>query len=388
MSGPAADPEPPMPEDAPAQGQLVLDGHKMAFHLDRVRDWLAGKRIAPITVDVALTRRCNFRCSYCYSQLQHNEGKELTRQNLFDFADDLAEVGVRAVSLVSDGESTCHPDWVDFIRRVKDNGVDAAIGTNGFAISPEQFRAVLPRLAYLRFNISAAEEAAYCRIHGVAPQAYHRVIENIRAAVRIKREAGLSVTLGLQMVLTKDCADQAVPLARLGRELGVDYTVIKHCSDSELGELGVDYAWYAGMEEALKEAESLSTPDYLVKAKWSKIMNLGRKKYTQCLSIPFMIQLSGTGLVAPCGFLFNERYRDKYHIGSIAETRFKDIFGSPRYWEVVDFLASQEFDANRMCGTNCLQHKVNEFLWDVKTGVIDIDRIAVPKQKPLHVNFI
>ena len=375
------------PAPAKPEPEIVLDGHKMAFHLDRVRDWLAGKRIAPITMDVALTRRCNFKCTYCYSQLQYNEGKELTRQNLMDFADDIAQIGVKGVSLVSDGESTCHPHWVDFIRRATDNGVDAAIGTNGFAISKGQFDEILPRLAYLRFNISAAEEAAYCRIHGVAPKAYHQVIENIRTAVRLKRKAGLAVTLGLQMVLTKECQDQVVPLAKLGRELGVDYTVIKHCSDSELGELGVDYEWYSAMEKTLQEAESYSTKGYLVRAKWSKIMNRGRKKYSQCLAIPFMVQFSGSGLVAPCGFLFNERYKD-HHIGNIAETRFKDIFGSKRYWEVVDRLASQDFDANSMCGTNCLQHKVNEFLWDVKTGAIDLDRIKVPERKPLHVNFI
>ena len=366
---------------------IVLDGHKMLHHLDRVRDWLAGKRIAPITMDVALTRRCNFRCRYCYSQLQHNEGKVLSRQNLFDFADDIAEIGVKGISLVSDGESTCHPDWVDFILRAKGNGVDTAIGTNGFAVTEAQFKAVLPRLTYFRFNISAAQEDAYCRIHGVTPNVYHRVIDNIRTAVRLKRESGLDVTLGLQMVLTKDCMDQVVPLARLGRELGVDYTVIKHCSDSELGELGVDYDWYATMEPVLREAESLSESGYLVRAKWSKILNKGKKRYSRCLAIPFMVQFSGSGLVAPCGFLFNERY-SRYHIDNIADRRFKDIFRGERYWEVVDFLSSEKFDANVMCGTNCLQHKVNEFLWDVKTGAADIDRLEVPKNPPIHVNFI
>ena len=359
----------------------------MLFHLDRVRDWLAGKRIAPITMDIALTRRCNFRCTYCYSQLQYNESQELTAKVLDDFADDIAEVGVKAVSLVSDGESTCHPRWVDFIRRVHGRGVDVAIGTNGLAISSEQFGAVLPRLTYLRFNISAAQEGPYCRIHGVKPPAYHRVLANIRRAVQIKRESVLPVTIGLQMVLTKECADQVVPLAQLGQELGVDYTVIKHCSDSELGELGVDYDWYASMAETLKKAESFSTPAYLVQAKWSKILNKGKKRYSRCLAIPFMIQVSGSGLVAPCGLLFNERY-SHYHIGNIAQTRFRDILRSERYWEVADLLASEKFNVNTMCGTNCLQHRVNEFLWDVQSGAIDIDKLKVPHKKPLHVNFI
>lgn len=366
---------------------IVLDGHKMLYHLDRVRDWLSGKRIAPITMDIALTRRCNYKCRYCYSQLQYNKEKELCKKTIFDFADDIAEIGVKGVSLVSDGESTCSPYWVDFICRAKDNGVDVAIGTNGFAITQEQFRIILPRLTYFRFNISAAKKDKYCFIHGVSEKTYQRVLDNIKYAVKLKKELMLDVTIGLQMVLTKDCIDQAVPLAKLGNGLGVDYTVIKHCSDSELGELGVDYDWYTNVKNILEEAESYSAENYIVRAKWSKILNKGKKKYSQCLAIPFMAQFSGSGLIAPCGFLFNERYK-KYHIGNIAEDRFRDIFNSDRYWNVINYLASEKFDANSMCGTNCLQHKVNEFLWDVKTGVIDINKIEISAEKPLHINFI
>ena len=42
-----------------------------------------------------------------------------------------------------------------------------------------------------------------------------------------------------------------------------------------------------------------------------------------------MIQMSGSGLVAPCGMLFNERYK-KFHIGNICEQRFRDIWASDR----------------------------------------------------------
>lgn len=367
--------------------RLVLDGHKMLFHLDRVQEWLSGKRIAPITVDLALTRKCNFRCHYCYSQLQTNQEKEMTREVILNLADDLAEVGVRGVSLVSDGESTVHPNWVEFILRLKSHGVDVGIGTNGFAISEEQFRQVLPKLSYFRFNISAAEEEKFAEIHGVPAKAFHRVRENIATATRLKRENNLEVTIGLQMVLTRKCENQIIPLAIMGRDLGCDYTVIKHCSDSERGELGVEHDWAVSLEKKLKEAESYSTDQYLVRAKWSKILGLGKKKYDRCLAIPFMIQLSGSSLVAPCGFLFNERYK-KYHIGHVAETRFRDIIKSDRYWEIVGLLASEKFDPHTMCGTNCLQHKVNEFLWDVKTGALNIDTLEEPKEKPLHINFI
>jgi MoaA/NifB/PqqE/SkfB family radical SAM enzyme len=97
------------------------------------------------------------------------------------------------------------------------------------------------------------------------------------------------------------------------------------------------------------------------------------------------MQFSGSGLVAPCGMLFNDRYK-KYHIGNIADTSFKKLWQSERYWEVLNLIASDKFDARTMCGSLCLQHKVNEFLWDLKNNG------AVPKEAegepPMHLNFI
>ena len=171
----------------------------------------------------------------------------------------------------------------------------------------------------------------------------------------------------------------------MGRELGVDYLVIKHCSDDEMGSIGVDYSKYNDMVDVLKQAETYSTDNYLVKAKWSKILSGGKRKYSQCYGPPFIMQFSGSGLVAPCGMLFNDKYK-KYHIGNIADTSFKELWKGERYWEVINLIASERFDAKTMCGSLCLQHKVNEFLWDIKQHSVDIAAPnAVP---PMHINFI
>ena len=366
--------------------RLVLDGQKLAWHRDRLEAWLAGERIAPITIDCALTRRCTFNCVYCYSKLQLHDEQKMTRDVIFRFLDDAAEIGVKAISFVSDGESTCSPHLEDAIIRGKANGLDMALGTNGYLLKIERLGEILPALTYLRFNISAGEPEAYARVMGCRVEAFDRVMNIIKECVRIKRKNDLSVTLGLQMVLLPEYEDQIIPLAKLGRELGVDYTVIKHCSDDELHTLGVDYSKYFPMGDTLREAESYSTGDYLVKAKWSKIMSGGERKYSRCYGAPFMPQFSGSGLVAPCGMLFNSRYAEKFHIGNIIDTPFKEIWKSERYWKVMDYLASDEFDARTDCACLCLQHKINEFLWDLKHGNISLeDPIGEP---PDHINFI
>ena len=54
---------------------LILDGTKVAWHKERINGWKNGKRIAPITIDMALTRACNYTCHFCYAMLQENDRK-------------------------------------------------------------------------------------------------------------------------------------------------------------------------------------------------------------------------------------------------------------------------------------------------------------------------
>ena len=53
-------------------GKLILDSHKLSYHYDRVEAWENGERIAPITIDMALTRACNYSCGFCYAMFQEN----------------------------------------------------------------------------------------------------------------------------------------------------------------------------------------------------------------------------------------------------------------------------------------------------------------------------
>jgi MoaA/NifB/PqqE/SkfB family radical SAM enzyme len=363
---------------------LILDGHKLHWHKERVEALMNGERIAPITIDCSLTRRCTYKCVYCYSKLQANDEKKMTKEVIFRFLDDAADIGVKAISLVSDGESTCSAYLYDAIKRGKQNGLDMALGTNGYLLKEDKLEDILQKLTYLRFNISAAEPSRYAEIMGASASNFEKVCAKIRESVKIKKKNSLAVTLGIQMVLLPEFKDQIIPFAKMGAELGVDYALIKHCSDDEISSLKVDYSAYAALSGLLKEAESYSRASYSVAVKWSKILSRGQRSYRSCFGPPLILQLSGSGLVAPCGMFFNRRFR-KYHIGNIVDTSFKKIWQSERYWKVMRELHSKDFDARKTCPKLCLQHNVNEFLWALKHGKA---RLKTPKSKPPHVNFI
>ncbi|MBF0240825.1 MAG: radical SAM protein, partial [SAR324 cluster bacterium] len=213
--------------------KLILDGTKIGWHLDRVRAWERGERFAPITIDMALTRACNYGCHYCYAILQENDRQVIDQKSIYHFLEDAAEIGVKGISLVSDGESTISPVFVDTVVKGSEVGLSMACGTNGFIFNRRKLEEILPHMTYLRINISAGEPARYAEIMGVKEQWFHRVVQNIKDMVDIKKKNNLDVTIGLQMVLMPEYQDQILPLARLGKELRPDYLVIKHCSDNE-----------------------------------------------------------------------------------------------------------------------------------------------------------
>lgn len=365
--------------------KLILDATKIYWHQERIKEWEEGKRIAPVTIDMALTRACNYGCHFCYARLQENDRFDITEEVIENFLVDCAEMGVKAISLVSDGESTLSPVYEYTIIRGAELGISMAVATHGYNTRYEALERILPHLTYLRVNISAGEPERYAQIMGVKESYFHQVVDNLKDMVAIKKKNNLDVTIGMQMVLMPEDADQVIPLAKLGKEIRPDYLVIKHTSDSEDGDLGVDYSKYAALDSLLHEAESYSDDAYQVSVKWSKINSEGERSYQRCYAPPFQIQISGSGLIAPCGMLFNEKY-SRFHIGNITQTRFKDIVQSDKYWEVMNHLASPNFDAQTMCGSLCLQHKVNEFLDDYKKGK---HALSVPTgPKPQHLNFI
>mgnify|MGYP001356506168 FL=1 len=371
------------------EGNLILDSHKLSYHYDRVQAWENGEQIAPVTVDMALTRACGAMCSFCYAMVQEpQERASIKTKEALNLLDDFAEAGIKAVSLISDGESTLSKAYVPFIQHAAKIGIDVGNATNGWEWEPEKIDQVLPSLTWVRFTVAAGTPEGYSKIMFKSEkhtEVFDRAMSHIKYAVELKKKLNLKVTLGIQMVLMPEFKDEIIPFAKLALDLGVDYGVIKHCSDDELGTIGVDYSKYEDMYELLKKAEAMSNDKTKVIVKWSKIKRKGKPTYNRFYGPQFLLQISGSGLVAPSGMFFNARY-SKLHMGNFVDERFKDIFKSERYRKIMNYLASPNFDAQTMMGSMPIQHYVSEALDNHLKG---ISKISPSKgQKPLHVNFL
>lgn len=371
------------------EGALILDSHKLSYHMDRVDAWEAGERIAPVSVDMSLTRACGAMCSFCYAMMQESQARSSIKTlHALNLLDDFAKIGIRSVSLVSDGESTLAKAYVPFIQHAAELGIDVGNATNAWEWEPEKIEQVLPHLTWVRFTVAAGRPESYASIMYKGPEhteVFDRAIKHIKYAVDLKKRKGLSVTLGIQMVLMPHLKDEIIPFAQLGLDLGVDYAVIKHCSDDETHTLGIDYSQYESLHDLLIQAEGMSNEQTKIIVKWDKIKDGDKPSYNRFYGPQFLLQISGSGLVAPSGMFFNARY-SKLHIGNFTEERFYDIWKSERYWRTMNYLASPAFDAQTMMGTLPIQHYVSVALDNHAKGIKRLTPGAEPK--PLHVNFL
>ena len=371
-------------------GNLILDNHKLSHHYERFEDWLDGKKIAPISVDMALTRSCGAMCKFCYAMVQEPQERSAIRiKDALNLVDDFAEIGVKGVSLISDGESTLSPAYAPFIEHCASANIDVGNATNAWDWDKEKIERVLPHLTWVRFTVAAGSPGRYAEIMYKSKDDTHvfdNAMKNIKYAVELKKKLGLKVTLGIQMVLMPEFRDEIIPFAKLGVDLGVDYAVIKHCSDDTEGSLGVDYSKYEEMFDTLLDAESLSNETTKVIVKWSKIEEGNDCTYNAMYGPQFLLQISGSGLVAPSGMFFNAKY-SKLHIGNFTDERFIDIFKSHRYDRVMKYITSDRFDAKTMMGSLPIQHYLNKAIDNHIKGN-NLIQPAEINSKPLHVNFL
>ena len=362
------------------QERFRFDGHKMLYHLDRVQAWTEGKRFAPVHIDMGLTKFCNTACIYCYAVVQNmTKGTMIQREPLMRYIEDCGRLGVKSIGFIGDGEPTLNPALYDAAILAKKVGVDTGMATNGLLLDMDRAVDILRDMSFIRINLSAGTPEGFQRIHQSPGRNLALLAEKIRELVRIKKENNLPCTLGLQMVLIPECFDQVIAEAELGAELGVDYFVIKQCADSEYKEIGINYEDYQTIDDVLKQAERLSTPEYMVSAKWNKInaaaetplYRHGIRKYDVCYGTPFLSQISGNGKVYPCGPFYN---KDRFLMGDLHTQSFYDIVMGDRYWEVHQDIAAS-VDVHKDCAIGCRQDYINKFLWDIKNP-------------PEHVNFI
>ncbi|MEH2000530.1 MAG: nif11-class peptide radical SAM maturase 3 [Nostoc sp.] len=83
-----------------------------------------------------ITLKCNLACSHCGSRAGHERTKELSTEEAFDLVKQMAEVGIKEVTLIG-GEAFLRPDWLEIAKAINEAGMLCGMTTGGYGISLE-----------------------------------------------------------------------------------------------------------------------------------------------------------------------------------------------------------------------------------------------------------
>jgi MoaA/NifB/PqqE/SkfB family radical SAM enzyme len=162
--------------------------------------------IAPRTVSVALTNKCNLNCHYCYAP---KNNKSLPFEFVKDIAVKLDELGTLELTF-GGGEPFMYPEIIDLISWLWDNtklGIN--ITTNGHLLNSETVNRIKGKISSLRFSID-----------GLEPK-YSKVKRKpLSDLIQIIKKVSGIIPFGMNIIINPNLSTDVEDVIKLGIELG------------------------------------------------------------------------------------------------------------------------------------------------------------------------
>lgn len=340
-----------------------IDSHKLIFHVERLAQWLKGKPVCPLYLEIAPSGGCNHRCIFCALDYLMYKPQFLDTGVLLSAVKQAAKIGVKSIMYAGEGEPLLHKDIADIIGATKKAGIDVSVTTNGVLLTKELARKILKSLSWIRISLNAGSPATYGRIHRTQPADFERVLGNLRDAVAVKRKMALTTTIGVQFLLIPENVDEVLLLAGKLKKIGIDYFTVKPYSQHPLSGSHIDgkfrYGRYLEMGERLRRLEDKNFKVAFRNVTMRRLEAV--KDYRRCLGLPFWAYINAAGDVYACSAFLDDR---NFCFGNIYREDFASIIRGRRRREVLGRV-SATLDVAR-CRQACRLDKINSYLWELK----------------------
>ncbi|MFQ5441529.1 MAG: radical SAM protein [Thermodesulfobacteriota bacterium] len=350
-----------------------IDSHKLMYHVGRVSEWLKGDDVYPIYVEVSPSGACNHRCTYCGLDYMGYQNRFLRTETIKERLTEMGRLGIKSIMYAGEGEPFLHKDIASIINHTKSSGIDVAVTSNGVLFSEKIIEAALPSITWIKISFNAGTPATYAKVHRTAEKDFNIALENIRRAVKMRDSSGLATTIGMQIILLPENAGEVAGLARLAKDTGADYLVIKpysqHLKSITKEYSDFKYSGYYRLEEELKKISD-SRFKVIFRLRTMEKLEEEERAYEKCLALPFWSYIDSTGGVWGCSAHLSD---ERFLFGDINKNTFEEIWSGEKRKKTMRFVR-EELDTGK-CRVNCRMDEINRFLHDLVTP-------------PAHVNFI
>lgn len=351
---------------------LRIDSHKLLFHPRRVADWLEGKPVAPLYLEVSPAGMCNHRCRFCGMDYVGYPKRYLPGDLFRARLAEMGEAGVRAIMFAGEGEPFMNRDMAGMAVAARRAGIDVAFTTNGVLLTPDRAERVLPVTSWIKVSCNAGTAKTYAHVHGTAESDFAAMWRNMEAACALRAASGAACVIGFQLLALPENRAEAAALAARARDIGADYLVIKPYSISPRS-LHTEYRdlHYGDCDDLLAVRE-LSTDAFKVIFRQETMRRREQPQltYARCQALPFWGYVDSGATLWGCLRHIGE---EAFNFGNLADGSFADLLNHPnRLKKLKEWNESGDIED---CHVACRMDAVNAYLWELR-------------HPSAHVNFI
>jgi MoaA/NifB/PqqE/SkfB family radical SAM enzyme len=361
---------------------------KIFSHLDRVQELKESGDTRPVHITLGLTNFCNHKCPWCYINWtqagasakrsgnytpEATKPKILATERLIQALAEAKDLGLKAVTIVGDGEPTLHPKFIAYLQAIKDLGLDIGIFSNLSFADKKIVEALCENCFFVRGSIDACTKETHKITHG--SDDFDKVISNLKTIITYRNQSRLKrPVVGVQYVVNQFNYRQVADAAKFYKDLGVDYMSIKPAYKNKLNpdhpENEIDLKETFAL---MQRAEQEQTETFKVYAKYPQFLAVvgqgtnDAKYYKKCYATPLSPYLDEDGNLEMCGNLKGRGFT----MGNVIERSFGEIWKSAQRRACLDRIDLFQ------CPAGCKLDPLNKVLWDAFHP--DIERV--------HPNF-
>ena len=353
--------------------KFLIDGHKLYWHLDRVREWQDKRYIAPIYIEISPVSYCNQRCIFCGVDFAMKDKHIINADIFIEKIKELGKTGIKSIMFAGEGEPFLHKDLDRFIDMAKNCGIDIAITTNGSIGNKEAFNKIIPSLSWIKFSVDAGTKGVYKIVHQSPEHVFDKVIQNIKTIVEIRNKNNLKTSIGVQFLIIEENLKDIENAINLFSDIGVDYIVFKPFSKHPRMVKIKDINYTKNMLDSIENICGRNKEKLNIifrRSSFEKYIKKS-KEFEHCYALPFWGYIDSRGNFYTCSIFLGD---DRFKAGNIYSDNMQDILFSDKRKYSIDY-GLNELEIAKECRVNCRMARINEFL-------------EMLSSKPEHINFV
>lgn len=304
--------------------------------IGKIGKWSVNRAIGrkrPLIAVFSITHYCNFFCPMCPFGDSDKEGQiKLAKKD--DLTTDQWKLIFDKVSkhciwsIIEGGEPTSRPDFMELVRYLHSLKLPITLITNCSLLHTLDLNELKKYIQFITCSIDSVFEEPYCKVRGVTPQMYHKVMENLELLNQH------NVSHYFNSVITKYNSEEFINQKYFERvrELGVNSVSLTFVEDRS----DVNYSLLPDRQTIIKVCNSVldhiksgMNPQVMIPRQYfEQIIEHGRGVFDEC-GVWKSIFVNGNGtIMVPCW-----KYTSPENTYSLLEKNIPEIWNAPQ-WEI------------------------------------------------------